>query len=144
MVREIGLELFGEMFSAFAVTKPTIEEKRLARALAEDGRRHFLSGEEQRKYAGTAELSIQRAASEKSRRELGRIAVWHYERSAESFRGAAIGFESAAKLQTSLRARRAFFDKANRAARLAAQAELSICEIEETLQAAEKEASSSS
>ena len=138
MVREIGLELFGEMFSAFAATaKPKAQEKRLARALAEDARRHFSSGEEQQRYAKTAELSMSCTVSEKSRKELGRIAVWHYERSAESLRRAAVGFESAAKLQGSHRARRAFFDKANRAARMAAQADLFVREIEESLQGAE-------
>lgn len=130
MIREMSLDLFGELFTAF-VSKPNREEKKLAAALVEDALAHADGGDEQKKYAETAKGSIRRALNAESRNELARIAVWHYEKCAASFRRAADGFESAAKLQNRAKSRRKFLQKAGEMARYAAQAELTICEIEE-------------
>ena len=128
MLREMSLDLFGEMFPAFA---PRAEDKRLAAAIVKDARKHAARGDEQQKYAQTARNSIARASSAESRRELARIAVWHYETGAENFRRSAIGFESASRLQTSSRLRRALLLKAKAAERRAAEVALAISEIED-------------
>jgi hypothetical protein len=127
MIREMSLDLFGEMFTAFA---PRAEDKRLAAAIVKDARKHATRGGEQQKYAQTAKDSIEKALSAESRRELARIAVWHYENCAENFRRSATGFESASRLQTSPRLCRALLLKAEDATRRASEAALAIGEIE--------------
>jgi hypothetical protein len=130
MIREMSLDLFGEMFTAFA-SKPNAEDKKLAAAIVEDARAHAAKGAQQQGYARTATNAIRRAVSAESRRELARIAVWHYEKCAENFRQSAVGFESAARLQSGAKSRRRLLRKAAETARCAAQAELSMREIEE-------------
>jgi hypothetical protein len=133
MMRELSLDLFGEMFAAFGANKGA-EDKKLAIALAEDAGKHADEGERQQGYAKTAKDSIRRAMSAESRTELVRIAAWHFEKCARSFRASAVGFESAAKLQKRAKARRKFLQQAAEMTRLAAQADLAICEIDEFLQ----------
>jgi hypothetical protein len=131
MIREMSLDLFGEMFAAFTAPERKAEDKKLAAALVEDAAKHAAKGVEQQKYARTAQNSIRGGASAESRRELARIAVWHYENCAASFRQSAIGFESAAKLQARAKSRRALLQKAGEIARCVARAELAITEIDE-------------
>ena len=128
MIQEMSLDLFGERFAVFT-PKPSVEDIKLADALTADADGQAADAAEQREYAGKAEALITVAENEAHRRELARIAVWHYERSAASFRSALLGFESAARIQTAERARRRLLKKAAAMAELAARAQRAVLEL---------------
>jgi hypothetical protein len=115
MIQEMSLDLFGERLAVF-VSSPGAEEAKLAKALTQDAARHAGEAGKQRKYAGMARALIRETANDESRRELIRIAVWHYERCAAGFRQAVVSFESAAKIQKATGARRKWLKKAETAA----------------------------
>ncbi|HVE56667.1 MAG TPA: hypothetical protein VNB22_07555 [Pyrinomonadaceae bacterium] len=128
MIQELSLDLFGEMLTAFT-PKPSAEEIRLANALVADGEQNTVEGREQQKYAEMARALIVTAENEARRTELARIAVWHYEKSGTGFRRSTVSFESAAKIQKNEKLRRKLLKKAETAAELAMQAELSVLEV---------------
>ena len=128
MIQEMSLDLFGDRFAVFAA-KPGAEEIKLAKALTEDADAHADEAEKQRDYAEMARTLAANAENGESRRELVRIALWHYERCAAGFRSAVIQFESAAKIQNTEGARRRLLKKTEAMAELAMQAELSVLEL---------------
>lgn len=128
MIQEMSLDLFGERFTVFT-PKPGAEDIKLAEALAEDAAGQRAEAEKQREYAEMARTLITGAENGESRRELARIAVWHYERSAASFRSAVVSFESAARIQKAERMRRRLLKKAEAMAESAKRAELAVLEL---------------
>ena len=128
MIQEMSLDLFGEMFTVF-VPKPSAEDIKLANALVKDGEQHADEGKEQQNYAEMARTLIANAENDKSRAELSRIAVWHYERCANGFRHSVVSYESAAKIQKTEKSRRKLLKKAEMMAEFAMQAELSVLEL---------------
>ena len=128
MIQEISLDLFGSRFAVFT-SKPSAEEIKLAKALAEDGTNHAAEAEKQRNFAEMARTLIANAENDESRAELTRIAVWHYERCANGFRQSVVSFESAAKIQKAEGARRKLLEKAEAMAESAMQAELAVLEL---------------
>jgi hypothetical protein len=128
MIQEMSVDLLGERFAIFAAP-PSAEEVSLAKALAEDAAGRAAAAGREREYAEMAQRSIRGTTNEESRRELQRIAVWHYERSAEAFRCAAAGFESAAKIQKENSARRRLLKRARAAADAANRAECVLLEL---------------
>jgi hypothetical protein len=128
MMQEMSLDLFGERFAVFSPA-PSMEELNLAKALAEDAADQADEAETEREYAEMARTLIAKSESAESRRELCRIAVWHYEQCAQGFRQAVAGFESSAKIQKASAARRRLLEKAGRFAELAMQAELAVLEL---------------
>jgi hypothetical protein len=128
MIQEMSLDLFGEMFTVF-VPKPSAEDIKLANALADDAEKNAGDGSEQQKYAEMARTLITNAENDESRTELARIAGWHYERCAVSFRHSVVSFESAAKIQKDEKLRRQLLKKAEATAEFAMQAELSVLEL---------------
>src|SRR4051812_23265686 len=105
MIHEISLNSFGREFAAF-VPKPSVEDIKLANALADDAEQNAVEAGRQRKYAEMAQALITNAENDKSRTELTQIAVWHYKLCGASFRQSVVGFESAAKIQKDQRLRR--------------------------------------
>ena len=128
MIQEMSLDLFGERFAVF-VPKPSVEDIKLAKALAEDAAKHADEANKQQDYAEMARDLIHKSANEEIRRELVEIAVWHYERCAVEFRHSVVSFESAAKIQKNENSRRKLLKKAEATAELAMQAELAVLEL---------------
>ena len=128
MIQEMSLDLFGERFAVFT-PKPSAEDIKLAEALAADAAGHRAEAEKQREYAEMARTLITGTEDDSNRRELARIAVWHYERSAACFRRAHLSFESAAKIQNAEIARRRLLKKAETMAEFAGRAELAALEL---------------
>src|SRR5215213_8427911 len=121
MIQEMSLDLFGERFAVFAPPAGA-EDLKLAKALTEDAAKHVAEAGKQHKYAEMARVLIMETAQAESRRELIRIAVWHYERCAAGFRRAVVSFESAARIQKASDARK-LLKKAEATADSAARAE---------------------
>jgi hypothetical protein len=128
MIQEMSLDLFGERFAVFMPT-PSTEDIKLAEALTEDAARHAGEAGKQQEYAEAARKLSTETAPAESRRELMRIAAWHYERCADSFRQAVVSFESAAKIQKAENPRRKLLKKAAAMAELAMRAECAIVEL---------------
>jgi hypothetical protein len=128
MIQEMSLDLFGERFAVFAPPSGA-QDSELAKALTDDAGEHAVEAGRQQKYAAMARNLIRETASGESRRELVRIAVWHYERCAAGFRQAVVSFESAAKIQKAETARRKLLKKAEVMAESAMRAELAVLEL---------------
>ncbi|HEY8562208.1 MAG TPA: hypothetical protein VIL74_17670 [Pyrinomonadaceae bacterium] len=129
MMREMSLDVFGEQFPVFAAT-PRAEDIKLAKDLAEDAARHAGEALKQRAYAETARGSVK--AAPENLCELARIAVWHYERSAEAFRRSVVGFESAAKIERGEKTRRNLSKRAAAMIEAARRAERAARELKTT------------
>ena len=126
MIQEMSLDFVGERFTVFT-PKPSAEDILLAEALTRDAAAKSEEAETERKYAEMARTLITGAENGESRRELARIAVWHYERSAVCFRSALLSFESAARIQKA--ERRRLLKKAEAMAESADRAELAVLEL---------------
>jgi hypothetical protein len=128
MVKEMSLEMVSERLTV-PVRQPGARAAELAEALAEDAAGHAREAGRQREYAELAQEMMSSAANDESRRELIRIAAWHYERCAAGFRQAVVSFESAAKIERKNRLE--LLKKAETMAELAMRAELAGLELKD-------------
>lgn len=128
MIQEMSLDLFGERFTIFT-PKPSAEDIKLAEALTDEGSAHAAQAEREREFAELAKALITGAENDSKRRALARIAVWHYERSAASFRRAHLSFESAARIRKVEKSRRRILKKAEAMAESADDAQLAAREL---------------
>ena len=129
MIKEMSLDMFGEMFTVFAPQANAEEDIKPANALTEDGARHAGEAAKQLEYAETARASMRAARQTENIGELARISVWHYESCAAAFRRSVLSFESAAKIERAENARRKMLKKARAMAESARQAELAALEL---------------